>query len=435
MSKNTSLKLTFQLLSLLFCLVLIPVAFAQPAEPTETVAENARYERPAAPSLAADNGNYTVHSINPTYNYVCVMPGDSETFKVSFRNEGNETINVAPKVMDVPDSYYVLDKSWITISPASVKVEPGMEQDFKVEVNVPEDAESGEYQAQIVFTDDVYSYEYEDPEYIQDTEPQYVNVMYLGISVPVRPKLELQTSYISDTIKPGVEYVYEIKIKNVAGKDVTIDPEVTDYDCCGYPCSESAFSDDIIEISVPSVIKAGEIAKMTVRIPVPENASGYYSGLIEMNADGNENDGSVPQIGLDFNVIKQPSGPYVKTFTTTTTDPIKITVSTDTYIGSSVRISPKKEEPSLDVSLKCNSNPAGMTLVETTESSYIYSQWYGFPAWSIEEGDSNYESSNGHVETYKISGAVGTWELTILPKNAESFSCSVTVGDSEKKVK
>lgn len=434
MSKNTSLKLTFQLLSLLFCLVLMPVAFAQPAELTETVAENAIYERPATPALAADNGNYTVHSINPTYNYVCVMPGDSETFKVSFRNEGNETINVAPKVIDVPDSYYVLDKSWITISPSSVKVEPGMEQDFEVEVNAPEDAESGEYQAQIVFTDDVYSCEYEDPGYIQDTEPQYVNVMYLGISVSVRPKLELQTSYISDTLKPGEEYVYEIKIKNVAGKDVTIDPEVTDYDC-GYPSSESAFSDDIIEISAPSVIKAGEIAKMTVQIPVPENASGYYSGLIEMNAEGNENDGSVPQIGMDFNVIKQPSGPYVKTFTTTTADPITITVSTDTYIGSSVRISPVKEEPSLKVNLKCNSNPVGMTLVETTESSYIYTQWYNFPAWSIEEDDSNYESSNGHVETYKVSGAVGTWELTILPENAESFSCSVTIGDSEKKLK
>ena len=436
MSKSTALKSALQLLSLLFCLVLIPVACAQPAELTETVTENAIYERPATPAFATDNGNYTVHSINPTYNYICVMPGDSDTFDVSFRNEGNETINVSPKVMEVPGSFYVLDKSWIKISPESVNVEPGMKQNFEVEVNVPEDAESGEYEAQIVFTDDVYSYESDDPEYIQeDTEPQYVNVMYLGISVPVRPKLELQTSYISDTMKPGVEYVYEIKIKNVAGKDVTIDPEVTDNDCCGYPCSESAFSDDIIEISAPSVIKAGEIEKMTIRVPVPINASGYYSGLIEMNADGNENDGSVPQIGLDFNVITQPSGPYVKTFTTTTADPITITVSTDTYTGSSVRVSPEREEPSLEASLKCNSNPVGMTLVETTESSYVYSQWYSFPVWSIEEGDLNYEGSNGRTETYKVSGAVGSWELKILPENAESFSCSVTVGDSEKKVK
>lgn len=434
MRESTTLKSVFQLLSLLFCLVFIPVACAQPAEITEPIAGNAIYERPVTSGQVGDNGNYTVHSINPTYNYICVVPGDSDTFNVSFRNEGDETINVAPEVMDVPDSYYVLDKSWIKLSPASVSVAPGEEQDFKVEVNVPEDAESGEYQAQIVFTDDVYSYENEDPEYIQDAEPQYVNVMYFGISVPVRPKLDLQISYISDTMQPGKEYVYEIKIKNVAGKDVTIDPEVTDYGYCGYPYDESAFSDDIIEISAPSVIKAGEIAKMTIRIPVPENASGYYSGLIEMNADGNENDGSVPQIGLDFNVIKQPSVPYVKTFTTTTADPITITVTTDSYFGSSVRVSPKQEEPSLDVSLKCNSNPVDMSLVETTQNSYVNSQWYNFPIWSIED-DSDYESSNQYVETYKVSGAVGTWELKIIPENANGFSYSITIGDYEKKLK
>jgi hypothetical protein len=454
MSKSTTLKSVFQLLSLLFCLVLIPVACAQPAELTGVVAEQqtiagqqavaeqavaeqafaerAAYGRPATSEMLGDNGNCTVHSINPTYNYICVMPGDSNTFKVIFRNEGNETINVAPKVMDSPYSYYTLDKSWIKISPASVDVEPGKEQDFEVEVSVPEDAESGEYEAQIVFTDDVYNYENGDSEYIQDAEPQYVNVMYLGISVPVRPKLELQTSYISDTMKPGEEYVYEIKIKNVADKDVTIDPEVMDYGYCGYPYDQSAFSDDIIEISAPSVIKAGEIAKMTISIPVPKDASGYYSGSIEMNADGTESDGSVPQIGLGFNVVKQSSAPYVKTFTTTTADPISISVSTDSYTGSSVRVSPEMEEPSLEVSLKYNSKPVDLTLVETTESGYIYPQWYGFPSWSIED-DSNYEGSNGHEKTYEVSGAVGTWELTILPKNAESLSYSVTIGDSDKK--
>jgi hypothetical protein len=434
MSRSTALKSAFQLLSLLLCLVLIPSACAQSDELTGNMVENETCENPAYPEPVTESGNYTVHAINPTYNYICVMPGDSETFSVSFRNEGSETINVAPKVIDTPNSFYILDKSWITISPANVNVEPGMEQDFEVEVNVPEDAESGEYEGQMVFTDDVYSYEYSDPSYVQ-ADPQYVNVMYLGVSVPVRPKLELQTSYISDTIEPGKEYVYEIKIKNVAGKDVTIDPEVTRYNCCGFLCGEPAFSDDIIEISAPSVIKAGEIANMTIRIPVPEDAKGTYSGLIEMNADGKENDGSVPQINLDFTVIKKPSVPYVKTFTTTTADPITITVSTDVYnSGSSVRISPKEEEPSLEISLKCNSNPVNMNLVETTQNGYVYSQWYNFPIWSMED-DSNYESSGGNAETYEVPGAIGTWELSILPKNASGFSYSITVGDSDKKLK
>jgi len=442
MNESTMLKSVFQLLSLLFCLVFIPAACAQPAELTGSIAENVTCEDPVNSEPVADSENYTVHAIDPTYNYICVMPGDSKTVDVSFRNEGSETINAAPKVMDVPYSYYVIDESWITISPANVSVEPGMEQEFKVEVNVPEDAESGEYQAQIVFTDDVYSYEYEDPEYIQNTEPQYVNVMYLDISVPVSPKLELQTSYVSDTMEPGKEYVYEVKIKNVAGKDITIDPEITKYDdyggCydyCGTPDSEYAFSDDIIEISAPSVIKAGEIANMTIRVPVPENASGYYYGLIEMNADGNENDGSVPQISLDFNVIKQPSVPFVKTFTTTTAEPITITVSTNFYDSDSVRISPKVEEPSLEMNLKYNSSPVKMKLVETIQSGDVYTQWYGYPVWSMED-DSGYESEyNEYTETYKVPGAIGTWELSILPENASGFSYTITIGDSEKKLK
>jgi uncharacterized membrane protein len=429
MGKSTALKSVFQLLCLLLCLVFIPAACAQPDELTGGIAES-----PAVSEPVAASGNYTVHAIDPTYDYICVMPGESATVDVRFRNEGNETINVAPKVVNAPYSFNVLDKSWITISPANVKVKPGMEQDFELEVNVPKDAESGEYEAQIVFTDDVYSYEYEDPEYVEEnTEPSYVNVMNLGISVPALPKLELQTSYIYDTLEPGKEYVYEVKIKNVAGKDFTLDPEITKYDCWGIPYSEYAFSDDVIKISAPSTIKAGEIANMTIRIPVPENASGTYSGIIEMNADGEENDGSVPQISLDFTVAKQLSTPYVKTFTTTSTEPITIEVSTSVYdSGSSVRISPKKEEPSLEVSLKCNSNPVNMKLMETAQTGYVYSQYYGFPSWSIED-DSNYEVSGGNTETYKVPGAIGNWELTILPKNAESFSYTITIGDSEKK--
>ena len=90
-------------------------------------------------------------------------------------------------------------------------------------------------------------------------------------------------------------------------------------------------SDDAIVISAPSVIKAGEIISMTIRVPVPENATGSYSGYIEMNVDGKANDGSGSQIGLNFRAMQQPTVPYVKTFNTTSTAPITIEVSTDTY--------------------------------------------------------------------------------------------------------
>ena len=162
------------------------------------------------------------------------------------------------------------------------------------------------------------------------------------------PKLELQTGYISDTLEAGEEYKYTIKMKNVADKDITIDPKITHY----YDGSSQAFNDDIIEISAPSTIKAGEITNMTIQIPVPENAAGTYYGVIEMNIDGQQNYGYDPQLGMDFRIWEQPVVPYVKTFSTTTTNPITIEVSTDTYENNPGLRSPEKKEPSFKLNLK-----------------------------------------------------------------------------------
>jgi len=466
MSKSTALKAASQFFSLLLCLILLPAAFAQPEELNGTATyENGTYESNIVPGLEEIYGNYTVHDINPAYYSVYLMPGENETFNVSFRNEGNETLDIVPKVVASSNDYYdVVNESWITISPENVTVSPGVKQNFTIEVSVPEDTESGEYEAQIAFTNDTYPEEYDTPVYIQEpvegyndslstegysdslstegysdslsaeeySDPMYVNAMHLWVSVPVRPKLELQTSYVSDTVEPGKEYVYAIKIKNVAGKDVTIDPKVMKYEVYDYSFDEPAFSDDTIEISAPSTIKAGEIANMTIRVPVPENASGSYNAYIEMNADGKENDGSVPQISLSFTVDKQPTTPYVKTFNTTTADSITIEVSAETSVqDGSVRISPEKEEPRFEINLKCNSSPVNLTLVKAAESGTVYSQGYIFPVWATENSSSYQSDSRKYTETYRAAGAIGTWELTILPKNTNSFDYLITVGESK----
>lgn len=63
--------------------------------------------------------------------------------------------------------------------------------------------ESGAYLGQIVFTDDLL------PNSID-----YVNSMKLSIEVQSQPKIEIQTTYLSDTMQAGKEYKYRVNVKN-----------------------------------------------------------------------------------------------------------------------------------------------------------------------------------------------------------------------------
>lgn len=420
MRRSNGVKVISLLLGMLLCLAIMQGAFAKQEKSDKDEIENVTNSEP-------ENCTYTKHTIDPSYYSVYLMAGNSKTFTVSFTNEGSKALNITPKLVDIPYSNVGLNENWITITPACVKVNPDIKQDFEVKVDIPEDEKTGYYQTSIVFTDDI------DPS-VESSFNQYINAMNLDVNVRALPKLELQSSSISDTLEAGKEYEYVIKMKNVADEDITIDPEITENDYYDlYRDSENSdLSSDIIEISAPSTIKAGEVANMTIRVPVPENATGTYDGYIEMNVNGEINDGSVPQVNLYFTVAKNPSVPYVKTFSTTTTEPITIEVSTDTYNSDmGLRVSPKREKPSFELSLKCNSSPVNLTLAKIMNSGTVYTGGYSYPEWAMDDSTIYQNNGNHYVETYTIPGAVGDWELTILPKNAEYFGYSITFGDSQ----
>jgi len=424
MNKNNRVKVIPRLLGVLLCLVLIQAACAQPGNSDKELTfgnvtcGNGTYENVTDGGISGEN--FTVHTIDPTYYYSCLIAGNSETFTVYFKNEGNEALNVAPKLADTVYASGDFDESWITICPTNATVESGAVQQFTVEVKIPRDAESVSYQKVIAFTDDLL------PDYAG-----YVNSMNLDVSVQAIPELEVQTTSLSDTVEAGKEYEYSIKLRNIADRDITIDPETASYDYDG-SYNTLALSDDAIVISAPSVLKAGEIASMTIKVPVPKNATGSYNGYIYMNVDGKANDGSNPQIGLYFTAVQRPTVPYVKTFNTNSNDPITIEVSADYYDQTmGLRTSPEIKEPSFNVDLKSNSNPVKMSLTKTTQSTNVNTGGYYFPAWSMDNNTIYQNCGIHYVETYTVKGAPGKWELSIMPENAESFGYSITVGESK----
>jgi len=396
---------------------------------TEVVTGNATNEKPMTEDSLPENPTpedvtnerpiigTVVNNVSPSYYSTYLVAGSSTQLTVSFTNSGNETLVLNPKLVSTPNSINNINENWITISPTNVTVAPGSVQNFVVEINVPRDTESGNYQAAIAFTNDLV------PDSIQ-----YVNSMQLDVSVQAQPKIELQTSYISDNVEVGKEYEYQIKIKNVDSEDITIDPKVNNYNY--YSGSTQAFSNDAIEISAPTTIEAGGVASMTIRVQVPENATGYYNGYIDMNVNGKTNDGYSPQISLGFSIWQQTSVPYVKTFNTTNNYPVTIEVSTSRYDSDmGLRVSPIKEKPSFELELTCNSIPVNMTLVKSVESGSPSIGSY-YPTWVTGNEYIYQENYENYIETYMAPGSVGDWELAILPKNANNFAYSITKGDS-----
>ena len=421
MSKSGRIKAVSLFVGLLLCVAIIQTAIAQTEGNAQMMAGSAQMTAGSAPMMIESAPIESATSIiDPQIYNTFITAGGGTHFTASFTNKGNETLVLTPKVVSMPNSDKNVDKSWVQIFPANATVAAGEKQKFDVEINIPADTQSGSYQGNIAFTDDLVS-----------NSTQYANAMQLDLAVQGLSKIQLETQYISDTLDAGKDYEYKIKIKNVASKDVTIDAKIPEFSTFYDPSYVPAFKPDAIEISAPSTIKAGETANMTIKVKVPENAAGRYSGSIAMNVDGETSSDSMnnPQINLDFNVLKQPLVPYVKAFKTANEKPITIDVSAFTNINPYLQ-SPKREKLSFELKLSCNNDPVNMTFVKSVESGTV-NIGGGYPSvWPVDDKAIYQSFGDSYVETYKVSGAVGDWELSILPKNLQSFGYSITVGDS-----
>ena len=49
--------------------------------------------------------------------------------------------------------------------------------------------------------------------------------------------------------------------------------------------------------------------------------------------------------------------------------------------------------------------------------------------WEVDGKGIYQENMAQHIETYKVDGSIGEWELKVLPKNTESFEYSIIIGE------
>ncbi|MBA1343417.1 MAG: hypothetical protein C5S52_07460 [ANME-2 cluster archaeon] len=393
-----------------------------PAEPLMMVT----MERP--PDLT--DTDFQKLQISPRHSNMELMPGESDEITVTVTNKDNVTISLDPKVVDQPYSEYVFDEDWITITPASAELGPDDEVEFTISVSIPDDAERGHYGLQVAFTEDVMPTPYPSP------YPMYLNALDLFISVWSPPVIQIQPSYIYDRVESGKEYDYTVNLKNIGEDAIEINPKLGGERFYGYAMGMAqAFEDDAITIDAPPVVPAGGTATVTLHLSVPEGSKGRYEGGLDLDINDPSVDEWNGMIHLSFEVWTQPTEPFVKTFAVEIAEPITIEITSQQYrhytCGGESGGS-KDEEPSFDVTLKKTSGD-DVTLTRTM-AAYAGSVNLGgsdcIPPWEIDSSGMYDESRTSYVERYTADGTVGELELGILPRYAEGFEYTITIGDA-----
>jgi hypothetical protein len=427
----------------------------------ETAADDvqAKVAAGSEPSSGVSAGDYFPEFdklvVDPTYKYLQTQPGKSENFTVTVENKDNKTIELNPRLLITPYTEKFIEESWISISPSEKSLKPGEKEEFEVKVNIPEDADIGNYAVLIAFAENVPEGD------VAGYYPNFPGTMQLNVQVWVPPEVQILTPYVNDLVEAGENYTYEIKLKNTGDKDISLSPELIEGGSVVYAETVSssdsvtssssmpgqAFGNEAITVDAPDKIKAGQTAIVKLTLEVPADAKGSYSGSLDLNIEDPGIQEYQEKVSLSFRVLPVMTEPYETFFETNTEEPITIEVKAYQY-GYGLYTNGGNENliPSFNISLK---DPSGKEVIPTLtnkkysgsvniiEDSYPqpYPILYDTKAAGSTETytQGNYQGgTTTFVETYTVQGAAGKWTLSILPKNTENFEYTVTIGDSSK---
>ncbi|NJD75921.1 MAG: hypothetical protein FIB08_02320 [Candidatus Methanoperedens sp.] len=383
----------------------------------------------SAQSPAGDQPeNFTKLEISPRYGNVRLQAGENKELTVTIKNKEKKAISVKPDVVIPPYGEYMMEKEWITITPDSVEIPEGASQKFTIKTSIPKDASRGYYNAQIAFTDDVMPNPYPMP------FPNYINTFQLSVDVWAPFKIQIMTQYISDQLEAGGEYDYEIKLKNTADQAIGINPKLGSEPSYGGPfgMTTPSLTEDAITITSPKSIPAGATEIVKIHVKVPEDAKGYFNGYIDLGIDDMSVRDWEGRVSINFNIWKQPTEPFIKSFTLNKEAPITIEVSSAQNYGYPYGKSggSKAHEPLFETTLiGPDGKQVDLTVTKTVTKGNV-NMGGERPPWEIDSESIYQENGIQRIETYKAKGsATGEWKLKVLPRNTQGFDYSIIIGE------
>jgi uncharacterized membrane protein len=316
-----SSRLVIILLVFVFCLAIPLPAVAGGSPAAVSVAGSS--DAPAVSGTGDGSSvNYTRLEIMPSYLNFVVEPGGSKDLTVTVRNRESRAALVRPVVRVQPyGGPYVAETSWTKVSPASAEIPAGESVKFTVTVAVPDGTLRGSYSSLVTFTDEAYPTPYPQP------VPNYIHTLGLSINVASSPVVQIGTPSISDQVEAGNEYLYTIDVRNRGSVPLGLNARLGDE---GYPVygpygpQEPPLSAGDFSITAPSIIQPGRNGTVTLKVNVPQNASGYFNGNLDLGIDDPSIRLEENRVQLYFLIWKQPEGGFAKTFTIARHEPVTV---------------------------------------------------------------------------------------------------------------
>ena len=365
-------------------------------------------------------GNFTQLYVDEGYQRVELKPGASDTVTVSVENGEDEAVDLSPRVVTLPTrTQPPVEASWVSIDADDTTLDAGESKEFEITVDVPDDAEIGDYRGTIAFTDETLQY--------PGRPPQPIHSLSLNVEVWQQPTVQIESeTHIYTQLKAGETVTREIIVSNTGEEAVPVNPQFNAENNRRYRSSQRNTLDrSWVSIDAPSEIPAGETDTVEITVEPPADADrGDYNANVDLGiADpARPNDRAYWQeISLSFQLWTAPEEPFETTFSVSES-------TTNATLELDAR-QPRTPEASSNADFDVTFvSPSGEEIAaersSLTDSGRVTLGAQRRPA----QTDGTYASEGSQQTfTYELDDpAAGEWSVRITPENTMGFQYDLT---------
>lgn len=375
----------------------------------------------AAGGTTPDIGNYTRLYVDDSYRNLELKPGESDTVTVTVENGESEAVDISPRIATPPTrNRPPVAAEWVSIDGGDTTLDAGETAEVDITVDVPENADIGDYTGVVAFTDETIRY--------PGRPPQPVHSVSMSVTVWQEPTVQLNSeTHIYTHLQAGETFTRELTVSNTGEDAIPVNPQFNaDNRVRHRPGGRTTLDRSWVTIDAPSEIEAGETETITLTVEPPADADrGDYSATLDLGLTDparNADNTYWQEVDLNFQVWTAPEEPFETSFSVseaTTNATLELTAN------HRRRAAEQGEDASFKVTFV---TPDGREL-EANRASLTDSGNVNLGAQRPRETtDDTYVARGGQQTfTYELADpAAGEWSVRIMPEDTIDFSYEIT---------